>query len=125
MAGPEEIIFDLHKFDVTFWLRFLDDVFYIWTQAEEKPKYFLYFLIVSALPLNSRWITPTEKISYLDVLIYKSRNGRLGTTLYTKTTDTPVSTNNILSPVTDVGIRGQYLKVKRFNCIGFVQTMMI
>ena len=44
MAGPEEIIFDLHKFDVTFWLRFQDDVFYIWTQAEEKLKYFFVFL---------------------------------------------------------------------------------
>ena len=64
MAGLEELILDLDEFELMFWLRFMDDFFCIWMQGEEKVK---------------------VKISYFEVLVSKSGNGRLSTNIVYQT----------------------------------------
>ena len=41
MAGLERKIFENGEFNPLVWLRFLDDIFCLWTEGEEKLNNFL------------------------------------------------------------------------------------
>ena len=80
MAGLERKLFANNKLNPSLWLRFLDDIFCIWTDREEKLNEFFE---------NLNEFHPTikfNKINFLDVTISKNNN-KLSTDLYTKETD--------------------------------------
>ena len=55
MAGLEKRIFERTLIEFLMWLRFLDDIFCIWTQAEKNLTNFSRFLITFTQPSNSLW----------------------------------------------------------------------
>ncbi|XP_077139819.1 uncharacterized protein LOC143804976 [Ranitomeya variabilis] len=69
------------------WRRYIDDIFCVWDGPLES-------LIIFDQHINSIWPElgftlqhDNSKISFLDTLIYKERDGRLSIDLYTKPTD--------------------------------------
>ena len=87
MAGLEEKIFEARNFTPFLWLRFLDDIFCIWTQGENKLNDFFLFLNNFHKTIKFTMENSTESVNFLDVKVVKS-NGRLITDLYSKPTDT-------------------------------------
>ena len=69
------------------YLRYIDDIFMIWTGTKQE-------LLIILEKLNSKHKTikfehniSNNSISFLDTLIYKDKNNNLQTTLYRKPTD--------------------------------------
>ena len=69
-----------------FWKRFIDDIFFIWTESEESLEKFLEDLNKFHPDLKFTYEKSKEKVSFLDVVI-KIKEGRLITDLYCKPTD--------------------------------------
>ena len=89
MAGLEEEIFSSTEFQPLLWLRYLDDIFCLWTDTIEKLKEFLEFLNAFHASIKFTMDYSPYQINYLDVLIRKDESGKtLRTSLYTKATDT-------------------------------------
>ena len=89
MAGLEEEIFKNPKFKPFLWLRYLGDIFCLWTEGVDKLKEFFNYLN-EFYPSIKFTIEYSEKqINFLDVLVTKSESGeKLCSSLYTKLTDT-------------------------------------
>ena len=88
MAGLEEQLF--REYDITplVWLRYLDDIFCVWTEGEQKLKEFFEFLNNIHPTIKFTMDYSLRKIDFLDVTVTKSDNGKLETNLYSKPTDT-------------------------------------
>ena len=69
------------------WWRFIDDIFIIWTEGEDKLKEFLDYLNSAhrTIKFTSNW--STDEIEFLDVKVL-NESGVLETDLYVKPTDT-------------------------------------
>ena len=61
-------------------VRFIDDLFMIWTGSEQEFPYFMSDLIKFEFKYSQ------TKIEFPDVLVYKDHNNILQTTLYRKQT---------------------------------------
>ena len=72
------------------WWRYIDDVFAIWTFSEEHLVWFVEEIhhYHSTIKFMAKWFW--ESVSFLDVKVIL-RGGQIATDLYTKPTDTPVS----------------------------------
>ncbi|KAK5649280.1 hypothetical protein RI129_000309 [Pyrocoelia pectoralis] len=73
----------------TLWLRYVDDTFVIWSHGQEKLKAFLEHL--NNVHPNIKFtieIEQNDQLPFLDVLVKKKRDGRLGHTVYRKPTHT-------------------------------------
>ena len=87
MAGLE--IFSNAEFQRLLWLRYLDDIFCLWTDTIEKSKDFLESLNAFHPSIKSTMDYSPYQINYLDILITKNESGKtLRTSLYAKPTDT-------------------------------------
>ena len=75
-----------HKPDV--WLRFIDDIFLIWTHGEDSLKDFISFINSFNPNLQFTYEYSSESVHFLDVSISTDIHGHLATDLYTKPTDT-------------------------------------
>ena len=62
------------------YLRYIDDIFMIWTGTKQE-------LLIFLEKLNSKHNISNSNKSFLDTLIYKEKNNTLQTTLYRKPTD--------------------------------------
>ena len=69
-----------------FWKRFIDDIFFIWTESEESLEKFLEDINKFHPNLKFTYEKSKEKINFLDVVI-KINEGRIITDLYCKPTD--------------------------------------
>ena len=69
------------------WLRFLDDIFCIWTDGEEKLNKFFEYLNEFHPTIKFTIEKSFSKINFLDVTVSKNNN-KLSTDFYTKETDT-------------------------------------
>ena len=69
-----------------FWKRFIDDIFFIWTESEESLEIFLQDLNKFHPNLKFTYEKSKEKINFLDVVI-KIKEGRVIADLYCKPTD--------------------------------------
>ena len=87
MAGLEKEIFETSEFKPFLWLRYLDDIFCIWTQGREKLEEFFSFLNEFHPTIKFTMEQSTDTINFLDVKVTKVQN-QLETDLYTKNTDT-------------------------------------
>ena len=68
------------------WVRYIDDIFLIWTHGRQKLEGFLERLNVFHDSLKFTWETSQEKVIFLDVVV-RLREGELETELYCKPTD--------------------------------------
>ena len=87
MAGLERKIFENGEFNPLVWLRFLDDIFCLWTEGEEKLNKFFKYLNEFHPTIKFTMEKSYDKINFLDVVVYKE-NKHLATDLYIKDTDT-------------------------------------
>ena len=69
------------------WLRYIDDVFFIWTHGQSKLDSFLEYLNEFHQTIKFTSESSMEKVSFLDVMVVK-KGGILETDLYCKPTDT-------------------------------------
>ena len=69
------------------WKRFIDDIFFIWTDSEENLNKFLNDLNEFHPNLRFTYEKSKEKINFLDLVI-KLADGKIVTDLYCKSTDT-------------------------------------
>ena len=68
------------------WLRYIDDIFFVWTNEEEKLHDFLTFLNDFHTNLKFTYEHSTERINFLDVNL-KKETDELVKDLYCKATD--------------------------------------
>ena len=68
------------------WLRYIDDVFMIWTGTEEELREFLSFINEAHDTIKFTWNWSRESINYLDVQVINN-SGKIETDLYAKKTD--------------------------------------
>ena len=71
---------------ITF-LRFIDDLFMIWTATEEELLKFINKINQKYKTIKFDFKYTKAKIEFLDVLVYKDINNKLRITLYIKPTD--------------------------------------
>ena len=86
MAVLEKRIFENSGYHPYLWLRFLDDIFCIWTDGLEKLQEFFKFLNAFHPTIKFTMDYSYETINFLDVQVSK-RNSTLETDLYCKDTD--------------------------------------
>ena len=86
MAGLEKRIFGNSGYHPYLWLRFLDDIFCIWTDGLEKLQEFFKFLNAFHPTIKFTMNYSYRTINFLDVQVSK-RNSTLETDLYCKDTD--------------------------------------
>ena len=72
MAGLEEKIFEESHLQLYIWLRYLDDIFYKWTERLENLKEFFGFLnnFHSSVKFNMEYFE--KQINFLDVLSHSN-----------------------------------------------------
>ena len=68
-------------------LRFIDDLFMIWTGSEQELLDFMNDLNKKRPSIKFEFKYSQTKIEFLDVLVYKDQNNILQTTIYSKQTD--------------------------------------
>ena len=68
------------------WLRFIDDIFMIWTTGPEKLKIFVYYLYKLHSTIKFTCSHSPSNIPFLDVMV-SVKDGSIETDLYTKRTD--------------------------------------
>ena len=86
MAGLEKRLFENTVYNPYLWLRYLDDIFCIWTQGNNKLHEFFEYLNNFHPTIKFTMENSTEKINFLDVQVTKN-NEKLETDLYCKETD--------------------------------------
>ena len=86
IAGLEKRIFQNSGYHPYLWLRFLDDIFCIWTDGLEKLQEFFKFLNAFHPTIKFTMDYSYETINFLDVQVSK-RNSTLETDLYCKDAD--------------------------------------
>ena len=69
------------------WKRFIDDIFFVWTNGQEKLDKFVNYLNHCHETIKFTLETSCLKINFLDITIIKQTDGRICTNLYCKPTD--------------------------------------
>ena len=115
MAGLEEEIFKNPKFKPFLWLRYLDDIFCLWTEGVDKLKEFFNYLneFYSSIKFTTEF--SEKQINFLDILVTKSDSSeKLCSSLYTKPTNTHQYLHAMSSAVHKNSIAyGQAIRLKR------------
>ena len=98
------------------WLRFIDDIFMIWTHGEDALTEFIEYLngIHPTIKFTHE-VSPTS-INFLDTTVKLNENRELYTTLYEKPTDTHLYlhyTSSHHTPSKTKGPYGQFLRLRR------------
>ena len=68
-------------------LRFIDNLFMIWTDSEQELLYSMRYLNKKNPSIKFKFKYSQTKIEFLDVLIYKDKKNMLQTTIYKKQID--------------------------------------
>ena len=98
------------------WLRFIDDIFMIWTHGEDSLSNFIEYLNGIHPTIKFTHEVSTSSINFLDTTIKINSNRELYTTLYEKPTDTHLYlhyTSSHHAPSKTKGPYGQYLRLRR------------
>ena len=70
------------------WLRYVDDIFMIWNDSEDKLKDFLAYINTVHPAIQFTHAHSFKSVTFLDVLVTLTNDGTISTDLYTKPTDT-------------------------------------
>ena len=88
MANFElKYIYPCIKDKTKMFLRFIDDLFLIWTGSEQELLDFMSDLNKKHPSIKFKFKYSKAKIEFIDVLVYKDHNNMLQTTIYRKQTD--------------------------------------
>ena len=98
------------------WLRFIDDIFMIWTHGEDSLTEFITYL--NSLHQSIKFTNEFSKtsINLLDTLVKLNENRELITTLYNKPTDTHLYLHYTSAHQVSILTKGsysQYLRLRR------------
>ena len=88
MIRLEERLLEASPDKPLIWMRFIDDVFFIWMHGEEKLKSFINHLNSSHETIKFTSEQSRDSISFLDVQVSAGVGGVLATDLFCKPTDT-------------------------------------
>ena len=88
MTRLEERLLEASPDKPLIWMRFIDDVFFIWMLGEEKLKSFINHLNSSYETIKFTSEQSRDSISFLDVQVSVGEGGVLTTDLFCKPTDT-------------------------------------
>ena len=86
MHDLESQLLDLAPVKPYLWLRYIDDIFMIWTAGEEQLQEFLQWINQYHDTIKFTWDWSRTNVNYLDVQVINN-NGVIETDLYTKPTD--------------------------------------
>ena len=70
------------------WLRYIDDIFMIWNDSEDKPKDFLAYFNTVNPAIQFTHAHSFKSVNFPDVLVTLTNDGTTSTDSYTKPTDT-------------------------------------
>ena len=70
------------------WPRYVDDIFLIWNDSEDKLKDFLAYINTVNPAIQFTHANSTKSVNFLDVIVTLTNDGTISTDLYTKPTDT-------------------------------------
>ena len=101
---------------ITF-LRFIDDLFMIWTATEEELLKFINKINQKYKTIKFDFKYSKAKIEFLDVLVYKDINNKLRITLYIKPTDHQSHLHADLEPHRSLKESMSYSQVQRVKRI--------
>ena len=82
-----KIIYPLARNANTLYLRYIDDIIFIWTKSENELLTFFEKLNQQHPSTKFEVKYSKDKIEFLDILIYKGKNDNIQTTRYKKHTD--------------------------------------
>ena len=88
MTRLEERLLEASPDKPLIWMRFIDDVFFIWMHGEERLKSFIDHLNSSHETIKFTSEQSRDSISFLDVQVSVGEGGVLSTDLFCKPTDT-------------------------------------
>ena len=83
----EKFIYPLIDAKTLLYLRFIDDIFMIWTKSEKDLIEFLNELNTKHTSIKFEFKYSRQQIEFLDSLVYIDNNNKLQATLYKKPTD--------------------------------------
>ena len=83
----ERYIYPFIKSKSSSYLRFIDDIFMVWTKSENQYKFFRNEINKKHHFIKFDFKFSKEEIEFLDTLVHKEHSNRLQTTLYKKPTD--------------------------------------
>ena len=87
MSVLEEELLELHEYKPKVWLRFIDDIFFIWEHGPDRLKTWIDHLNTAHPTIKFTSETSTERVNFLDTTIIIDHDGKLYTDLYCKDTD--------------------------------------
>ena len=73
---------------LSIWLRYVDDIFMIWNDSEDKLKDFLAYINTVIPAIQFTHTHSFKSVNFLDVLVTLTNDGTISTDLYTKPTGT-------------------------------------
>ena len=98
------------------WLRFIDDIFMIWTHGEDNLNKFITYLNQLHPTIKFTHEVSNSSINFLDTTVKINEERILYTTLYEKPTDTHLYlhyTSSHHAPCKTKGPYGQFLRLRR------------
>ena len=116
MKDLENKILSQYRLKPSVWLRYIDDIFFIWDYGEDELKKWLKYLNGYHSKIKFTMEKSTDEISFLDTLVKRGHNDMLYTDLYTKPTDSHnyLRYDSAHPPHSKKGLPyGQFLRLKR------------
>ena len=98
------------------WLRFIDDIFMIWTHGESSLSEFIHYMNSLHRTIKFTHVYSSTSINFLDTTVKFNGNRELITTLYNKPTDTHLYlhyTSAHQDSILTKGPYSQYLRLRR------------
>ena len=84
----ERNMLNLYPIKPSIWLRYVDDIFMIWNDSEDKLKDSLAYINTVHPAIQFTHAHSFKSVTFLDVLVTLTNDGTISTDLYTKPTDT-------------------------------------
>ena len=102
MGRHEETIQEAYIWAISFWKRFIDDIFLIFLSTTEQLQSMKDFMKNLHPTIKFTFEHSTQEISFLDTKIHIGADCRLSTTLYRKLTDCAATLTFPLQPLTQM-----------------------
>ena len=84
----ERDMLDQYPINPSIWLRYMDDIFMMWNDSEDKLKDFLTYIYTDNPAIQFTHAHSFKSVNFLDVLATLTNDGTISTDLCTKPTDT-------------------------------------
>ena len=79
---------DQNPIKPSIWLRYIDNIFMIWNESEDKPKDFLVYINTVNPAIQLTHAYSSKSVKFLDVFVNLTDDGTISTDLHAKPTDT-------------------------------------